>query len=107
MGHDIETHREYYRLPQETILLAKMSKLFNLASEGKLHKFKGKSLEDVAVSPEEVLSTEVAEEEGGRRRTRRRKMVKGKVQEEKKEGQGQVSHKEITTDGQYNKMTFC
>ena len=33
MGHDIRTHREYYRLPVETLLLAKMSKLLNLAHE--------------------------------------------------------------------------
>ncbi|KAJ8048981.1 hypothetical protein HOLleu_01514 [Holothuria leucospilota] len=63
MGHDISTHREYYCLPQETILLAKMSKLLNLASMGKLHQFKGKSLEDVALSSEDIIPDEVEEDE--------------------------------------------
>ena len=55
MGHDVTVHREYYRLPMETLLLAKMSKLLNLAQEGKTSQFKGKTLEEVSLSKDESL----------------------------------------------------
>ena len=40
-----------------------MSKLLDLASAGKLHKFKGQSLADVAISSEDAPLTEEEEEE--------------------------------------------
>ena len=43
MGHDIEVHKSFYRLPEETLQTAKVSKLL-LAGPGE---FKGKSLEDI------------------------------------------------------------
>ncbi|XP_033106284.1 uncharacterized protein LOC117108395 [Anneissia japonica] len=55
MGHDVRTHREYYRLLVETVLLTKMSKLLHIADSGKMHEFKGKSLEDIDVAPDEVV----------------------------------------------------
>lgn len=55
MGHNITTHGEYYRLPVETILLAKVSKLLCLAEEGRTHEFQGKSLSDVNICPEESV----------------------------------------------------
>lgn len=55
MGHNIEVHREYYRLPQETLLLAKMSKLLSVAEKGELHKNQGKSLSEIEVSATEQL----------------------------------------------------
>ncbi|XP_041466027.1 uncharacterized protein LOC121416603 [Lytechinus variegatus] len=36
LGHNIHVHREYYRLPQETIFLAKVSKLLLAAEKGNL-----------------------------------------------------------------------
>lgn len=36
LGHNINVHREYYRLPQETIFLAKVSKLLLAAEKGTL-----------------------------------------------------------------------
>uniref|UniRef100_A0A087XM20 SET domain-containing protein n=1 Tax=Poecilia formosa TaxID=48698 RepID=A0A087XM20_POEFO len=46
MGHDIEVHREFYRLPEETLQVAKVSRLL-FALQGGMSKFKGKSLEDI------------------------------------------------------------
>ncbi|XP_041853923.1 uncharacterized protein LOC121648062 [Melanotaenia boesemani] len=46
MGHDIEVHREFYRLPEETLQMAKVSRLL-FALQGGMGKFKGKSLEDI------------------------------------------------------------
>ncbi|KAJ8034113.1 hypothetical protein HOLleu_20819 [Holothuria leucospilota] len=58
MGHDIKIHREYYRLPQECLMLAKVSKLLLLADKGELHKFKGKSLDEIDITPEDTVGEE-------------------------------------------------
>ncbi|PIK57336.1 hypothetical protein BSL78_05725 [Apostichopus japonicus] len=61
MGHDIRTHRAYYRLPDETMQLAKMTKfLLNLEKPGSLTEMKGKSWKDMQVSANE----EVVEDPG-------------------------------------------
>lgn len=46
MGHDIRVHREYYRLTENTIQLAKMSKLL-MAIECGTAVYKGKSLDEI------------------------------------------------------------
>lgn len=46
MGHDIRVHREYYRLTENTLQLAKMSKLL-LAIECGTTVYKGKSLDEI------------------------------------------------------------
>ncbi|KAJ4922017.1 hypothetical protein JOQ06_004036 [Pogonophryne albipinna] len=46
MGHDIRVHREYYRLTENTMQLAKMSKLL-MAIEMDTNVYKGKSLDDL------------------------------------------------------------
>jgi len=37
LGHDINVHREFYRLPQNTIELAKVSKLLLAVNSDNLH----------------------------------------------------------------------
>ncbi|XP_038139565.1 uncharacterized protein LOC119782609 [Cyprinodon tularosa] len=61
MGHDIEVHREFYRLPEETIQMAKVRLLFAL--QGGMGKFKGKSLEDITpnINSEEESSDSEAD----------------------------------------------
>lgn len=49
MGHDVRVHREYYRLPEDTLQLAKVSRLLIAMDGGKIAEFKGKPLENVAV----------------------------------------------------------
>ncbi|XP_071834860.1 uncharacterized protein [Apostichopus japonicus] len=50
MGHNIAVHREYYRLPQETMLLAKMSKLLCLTEKGQVHQHCGESLDEISIN---------------------------------------------------------
>jgi len=46
MGHEIRIHREYYRLTENTLQLAKMSK-FLMAIECGTTVYKGKSLDEI------------------------------------------------------------
>jgi hypothetical protein len=50
MGHDIRVHREYYRLPEDTLQMAKISKLLMLLDQGQLQLQAGKSLDDIQVN---------------------------------------------------------
>ncbi|KAJ8049917.1 hypothetical protein HOLleu_02882 [Holothuria leucospilota] len=51
MGHDISVHRQYYRLPQEVLLLAKVSKHLLASEAGKLHLYQGKSFDEINIDP--------------------------------------------------------
>ncbi|XP_036397441.1 uncharacterized protein LOC118786486 isoform X2 [Megalops cyprinoides] len=55
LGHDIRVHREYYRLPEGTLQLAKISKILMALETGRLGEFKGKKLEDIDINPNEKL----------------------------------------------------
>ena len=57
LGHNIKIHREFYRLPEKTMILAKVSKILIAAEKGKMHKYKGKSLDDIS-EQELVASTD-------------------------------------------------
>ena len=47
LGHDITVHREYYRLHESTIELAKVGKILTTVDEGKTRHWAGKSLDDI------------------------------------------------------------
>lgn len=47
LGHDIRVHREYYRLPQSTLQLAKISKLLMAMEKGSVTDIQGKSLDEI------------------------------------------------------------
>lgn len=47
LGHNISVHREFYRIPQDTYQLAKVSRLLLLAEQGQIHQFQGQSLNDI------------------------------------------------------------
>ncbi len=49
LGHDIRTHREYYRLHDSTIELAKVSKLLLAMDNGKAGSLKGKTLDEINI----------------------------------------------------------
>ncbi|XP_053083172.1 uncharacterized protein LOC117596717 isoform X1 [Pangasianodon hypophthalmus] len=49
LGHDIRVHREYYRLPEATTQLAKISKLLLAMEKGVLPELQGKSLDDIEI----------------------------------------------------------
>ncbi|XP_077436696.1 cytoplasmic protein NCK2a isoform X3 [Vanacampus margaritifer] len=49
LGHDIRVHREYYRLPEATTQLAKISKLLIAMEKGTLASLQGKTLEEIEI----------------------------------------------------------
>jgi len=51
LGHDIRIHRQYYRLPEETLQLAKISKVLMAMEKGTLSDYKGKKLDDIEIDP--------------------------------------------------------
>ncbi|XP_055362652.1 uncharacterized protein LOC121202050 isoform X6 [Betta splendens] len=53
LGHDIRIHRQFYRLPEGTLQLAKISKVLLALEQGRMTEFKGKSLDDIIINPEE------------------------------------------------------
>ncbi|XP_076008551.1 uncharacterized protein LOC143002364 [Genypterus blacodes] len=63
LGHDIRVHRKFYRLPEGTLQLAKISKVLMACEQGRLAEFKGKSLDQISISPND--QSEVMEESSG------------------------------------------
>lgn len=57
MGHDVRIHREFYRLPTDTVQLAKVSKLLFGLESGELKKHAGKSLDELDVNLDEELES--------------------------------------------------
>lgn len=55
LGHDIRVHREYYRLPEATTQLAKISKLLIAMEKGSLKSLQGKTLEEIEIEGKVVL----------------------------------------------------
>jgi len=47
LGHDIRVHRDFYRLPEATIEIAKISKLLLAMEKGSLAAYQGKSLDEI------------------------------------------------------------
>ncbi|XP_039526242.1 uncharacterized protein LOC120478421 isoform X3 [Pimephales promelas] len=57
LGHDIRVHREYYRLPQSTIQLAKISKLLMAMEKGSVKDIQGKSLDEIGDGIDDDMDT--------------------------------------------------
>lgn len=51
LGHDIRVHRKFYRLPDGTLQLAKISKVVMACEQGRLAEFKRKSLDEIFINP--------------------------------------------------------
>ncbi len=47
MGHDLSVHKKFYRLQEDVIELAKVSKSIIAVEEGKAANYTGKSLDDI------------------------------------------------------------
>ncbi|XP_041930285.1 uncharacterized protein LOC121694270 isoform X16 [Alosa sapidissima] len=56
LGHDVRVHRQFYRLPEGTLQLAKISKVLLALEQGRLAEFKGKGLDDITIGPEESVN---------------------------------------------------
>lgn len=55
LGHDIRVHREFYRLPEKTLQLAKISKVLMALEQGRLAEFHGKNLDEIQIDPDGVF----------------------------------------------------
>lgn len=53
LGHDIRTHRQYYRLPEETLQIAKVSKVLLKTERGDIQGLSGRSLEEIELNSNE------------------------------------------------------
>ncbi len=51
MGHDIRVHRKFYRLPEGTLQLAKISKVLMALEQGRVSEFNGKNLDEINIDP--------------------------------------------------------
>ncbi|XP_068451972.1 uncharacterized protein [Clinocottus analis] len=58
LGRDVRPRRQFYRLPEGTLQLAKISKLLVAMEQGRLAEFKGKSLDDISVDPDETVQVD-------------------------------------------------
>ncbi|XP_029298586.1 LOW QUALITY PROTEIN: uncharacterized protein LOC115015426 [Cottoperca gobio] len=52
LGHDIRSDRDYYRLPEAAVELAKIAKLLLAMEKGSLGRFKGNSLDEIEIEDE-------------------------------------------------------
>ncbi|XP_055006638.1 uncharacterized protein LOC129408046 [Boleophthalmus pectinirostris] len=55
LGHDVRVHRQFYRLPEGTLQLAKISKVLMALEQGRMAEFKGKGLDDITIDPEDTV----------------------------------------------------
>ncbi|XP_034545080.1 uncharacterized protein LOC117816825 isoform X2 [Notolabrus celidotus] len=58
LGHDIRVHRQYYRLPEGTLQLAKVSKVLMAMEQGRLAEFKGRNLDEINIDPQETMAVD-------------------------------------------------
>ncbi|XP_060574196.1 uncharacterized protein LOC132731915 [Ruditapes philippinarum] len=66
MGHELSVHRRFYRLQDDVIELAKVSRLLMSVEEGKAAQFAGCTLDDINLEDfEEVEEEDVGDDEDG------------------------------------------
>ncbi|XP_069109914.1 uncharacterized protein [Argopecten irradians] len=58
MGHSLSVHREYYRLQEKTLELAKVSKLLMVVDKGLTYKYAGRRLDQITLDEIEDVSEE-------------------------------------------------
>ncbi|XP_069387984.1 uncharacterized protein [Paralichthys olivaceus] len=63
LGHDIRIHRKFYRLPDKTLQLAKISKILLALENGRLAEFHGKNLDEITIDPNENVMGSDEEDE--------------------------------------------
>jgi hypothetical protein len=56
MGHDIRIHRDFYRLPENTVEMAKVAKIMYLINTGRIHKYKGKDFDEIEFNHTGIFS---------------------------------------------------
>ena len=64
LGHDITVHREYYRLPENTLQVAKVGKLLHCINSGNIAEYRGKSFDEIEINKEEQVQEEECSDSG-------------------------------------------
>ena len=59
MGHDLSVHKKFYRLQEDVIELAKVSKLLIAVEDGRAADYAGKSLDDIDLDGRYQISYKV------------------------------------------------
>jgi hypothetical protein len=54
MGHSVDIHKEYYRLPDDVAQMAKISKLLLALESGKIKEIKGQNFDNIPLSDGEL-----------------------------------------------------
>lgn len=68
MGHNISIHDEYYRLPNETLQLTRVSKMLLAVDSGRFDELKGKSMEELdSFMPQMDSDTDLNDEQKDQR----------------------------------------
>lgn len=64
MGHNLNVHMDFYRLPEREVQIAKLGKRFLALEQGKIKEYHGKKLDDIKVFVEgdEVMSDSEVDE---------------------------------------------
>ncbi|XP_071837289.1 uncharacterized protein [Apostichopus japonicus] len=58
LGHDIRVHREYYRLPDDTLQMTKVARLLLAMEKGNSNNFRDKKLSEIEVSLDDPCTSE-------------------------------------------------
>ncbi|XP_071491517.1 uncharacterized protein [Diadema antillarum] len=64
LGHDIRVHRQFYRMPLDVLQAARVSKVLLAANKGRIGEYAGKGLDDIHVSPDDLVEFDEEDEEG-------------------------------------------
>ncbi len=68
LGHDLQVHKDFFRLPSNVIELSKISKLLIASEKGQLHQYQGKSIAEMSLEvplEEDVPEGEIPRVRGG------------------------------------------
>ena len=49
LGHDLQIHKDFYRMQDSTLEMAVVGNLLMAIDEGRAHKFKGRNLRDITL----------------------------------------------------------
>nr|XP_022296603.1 uncharacterized protein LOC111106281 isoform X2 [Crassostrea virginica] len=62
-GHNIRVHREFYRLPENALQVAKVSKLLHCINNGMIQKYRGKDFDEIDFIDTEKVESESESDE--------------------------------------------
>jgi len=97
LGHDLHIHRTFYRLPQDTLQLAKVSKILIAYDSGQIASYKGKSLDDIPVEGD-VLDVNEDDSDSDNEASQSREKIPNATREQSKTERTATSNRVIESD---------